>query len=83
MNSAALSTIRIGKREFTVTTRANAREGVQYILTGKRGAKYATCRNVNHTHMMFVCNERGFGITSGFEGVWLSDADGSLKVVSR
>jgi len=74
--------IRVNGRDFTVT---EIREGKGkdagrpvYILSGKRGAKYATCRNVNHPEMMFLVSERGFGIPAGWERVWLTDASGAL-----
>jgi hypothetical protein len=75
--------IRVNGRDFIIT---EIRDGKGkhdagrpvYILSGKRGARYATCRNVHHPDMMFLVTERGFGIPAGWENVWLTDASGAL-----
>lgn len=74
-------TIRINGRDFSVETTAG-KEGVRYLLTGKRGAQYGTMRHYKETAMMFIINLRGFGIAPSFEGVWLTDKGGSLQVVA-
>lgn len=51
----------------------------KYLLHGPRGARYFTMRNVNRPNHMFLINDRGF--TKKAPGVWLSDADGSLRVI--
>ena len=76
MNNAMTQTLTVRGREFTVS-----REGDKYVLTGKRGARYATMRNANTPTNMFLVDCRGFGMASGFDGCWLSDADGTLRVV--
>lgn len=52
-----------------------------YVLTGKRGARYETTRNVPRPDLMFL-----MGVTSSFsktmDGVWLTDTDGHLAVVT-
>jgi hypothetical protein len=79
------ATIKILGRDYSVDTRPNTRhpeEGVVYVLTGKRGAKYATMRNKPRPEHMFLAHaERGFGIPAGFEGVWLTDKNGTLEVL--
>ncbi len=77
----AAGTIRINGRDFAVET-TEGKEGTRYIFTGKRGAKYGTMRNIHRADRMFIITLRGFGIAAGFEGVWLTDSDGSLKVVA-
>jgi hypothetical protein len=52
-----------------------------YQLTGARGAVYTTMRNVPRPEMMFLVGGGKFGmISSVMQGVWLTDADGTLKV---
>lgn len=79
------STIKVLGRDYAVSTRTSTRhpeEGVIYELRGVRGAKYATVRNKNHPHQMFLVHDgRGFGIPAGFDGVWLSDEGGTLRVI--
>lgn len=72
-------------RPYKVTRAASTRVGETpfvYTLTGRRGASYRTTRNEPKPDMMFLLDNRGFGIPSVMDGVWLSDKDGSLKVVS-
>ena len=85
------ATIKVLGRDYTVSTKTNERypkEGVIYVLTGARGAKYATVRNKPHPEQMFLVHEgsgasrgRKFGIPAGFEGVWLTDKNGTLEVL--
>ena len=80
-----MTTVRINGRDYEVAQRDGSHpldRGTIYSLTGKRGAKYATCRNVNHPEQMFLVHDgRGFGIPHGFEGVWLTDKNGTLEVL--
>lgn len=78
MNTANSITVR-GKT-FTITETTGIRGDKRYLLTGKRGAVYGTCRNANRPDMMFLVDERGFGIPAGFERTWLTDATGELVV---
>ncbi len=78
------TTLKIGTLEFSVTSEEKmvmGRKEVVYSLKGKRGAQYFTMRNAHKTEMMFVCNARKFGAASQFQGIWLTDKDGTLKVV--
>lgn len=50
-----------------------------YVLTGKRGAQFATIRNEHHPDRMFIVPYRGFN--PELKGVWLSDDGGYLKVL--
>lgn len=74
--------IRINGRDFAVAT-TPGKEGTRYLLTGKRGAQYGTMRHYKETAMMFIINLRGFGIAPSFEGVWLTDEGGALRVVRQ
>jgi hypothetical protein len=65
--------------EYEVTTRTGLDGRTVYELRGKRGACYFTMRNKKWPEMMFLCNANGFGLPCGFERVWLTDADGTLK----
>lgn len=79
------TSLSIGRRTFTVTTvqkTFGSRTELAYELTGSRGAKYCTVRNVNHTDKMFLCTLRGFGVAAGYEGLWLTDRNGKLEVFS-
>lgn len=71
----AQTTLTIGRRSFTVE-----KVGDNYRLTGKRGAVYGTMRNKPSPELMFIVNLRGFGMACGYEGIWLTDADGALRV---
>lgn len=77
-------TVTIGRRVFTVTEQSDAKHGPIFIMKGVRGATYGTVRNVNRPWMMFLVHAgtgRGFGIPAGYEGVWLTDRNGSLEVL--
>jgi hypothetical protein len=84
--STVPATLTIGHLSFTVelidATADNGRPC--YRLTGKRGAKYQTMRNVRHGHMYIVhaFDSRSFGMVSGLERTILSDDGGTLRVVS-
>ena len=52
-----------------------------YTLYGKRGARYRTVRNVPTPHMMFLVDDRRFGVSSVMDGVWLSDEHRVLRIV--
>ena len=73
--------IAIRGKEFQVETGNNDRNGqISYTLTGKRGAKYGTMRNRAQPNFMFIINLRGFGMAPGYDGVWLTDANGQLEI---
>lgn len=55
----------------------------QYNILGKRGAKYFTLRNQTNKDIMFICDRRSFGVASGMKGVWLTDKDNVLKVLTE
>lgn len=76
-------TITIRGREYQVESHPDAvqGEGTTYVVVGKRGTKWYTCRNVPKPHMMFLLPERGFSKT--MDRVWLSDQTGTLEVVSQ
>ena len=77
------TTIAIRGRDYDVTAYPNAiaGEGTTYVITGKRGHKWYTSRNVPKPHMMFLLPEQGFSKT--MDRVWLSDEGGNLKVVAE
>jgi hypothetical protein len=79
------SVLRIGRLQFTVETTAPTGDCPgSYVLTGVRGARYRTMRNVHHGWMFLVdAGGRGrFGIVTNLASVRLSDANGALEVVS-
>ena len=83
---AVPATLTIGRLEFTVEViDATADLGRPcYRLTGKRGAKYLTMRNV-HRGWMFLVHApggRGFGMVSSLAHVQLRDDRGTLEAAS-
>lgn len=50
-----------------------------YDLRGPRGAHYRTCRNAVFPDRMFLVHVKRFGVA--LDGTWLSDKDGTLKVL--
>jgi hypothetical protein len=74
------TTIRIRGREYDVETCESPQDKRRYRLRGKRGASFYTMRNVHRPHMMFVISEAPR--SNGLERVWLSDENGTLRVVS-
>lgn len=76
-------TITIRGRDYEVAAHPDAveGEGTTYVITGKRGHKWYTCRNKPKPHMMFLLPESGF--TKTMDRVWLSDQHGNLEVVSQ
>lgn len=80
------ATLTIGRLTFTVEMiDATADLGRPvYRLTGKRGAVYHTCRNVNRGWMFIVHapGSRSFGMVSGLQYVSLRDDRGTLEVCS-
>ena len=81
-----MQTLKIGNREFAVEkVEAPLKDGRSvplYILTGKRGARYGTMRNMQRPEVMFLVHAgTGFGIPAGFESVRLTDRNGMLEVV--
>lgn len=83
MNSAA-NRVRIGRLSFRVTVvdgKTDCGRPV-YELTGVRGAKYRTMRNVHGGWMFLIhAGTRGFGMASAMRGVRLSDAGGALAIL--
>lgn len=49
-----------------------------YLLTGPRGARYRTLRNVKNPHMLYLMNARGW--TMGAPKCRLTDKSGKLEV---
>lgn len=80
-----MQTITLRGREYTVTVREpdhrTAKHGTVYVLSGPRGARYFTMRNVHRPAMMFICDDRGFGPVTSLQGLWLTDKNGSLESV--
>ena len=80
-----MTTIRLRGRDYTVESfeRTNAKGEVEvnYMLTGKRGGKFSTMRNYHNRSKLFVVPFASFNRT--LEGVWLTDASGSLEIVSQ
>lgn len=74
MTGKAGGSITIEGRDFTIE-----RSGDGYVLTGVRGARYRTMRNVNSPHLMFLVNAKNWARHA--PGVWLSDKSGQLKQV--
>jgi len=66
-------------REYVVSSHPEAvlGEGTTYVITGKRGHKWYTVRNVLKPYMMFLIPESGYSKT--MSGVWLTDEDGTLR----
>jgi hypothetical protein len=76
-------TITIRGREYQVQvhTEQLPGEGPTYIITGKRGHKWWTCRNKPNPALMFLLPDTGFSKT--MDRVWLTDKSGSLEVASQ
>ena len=74
-----MSTIRVNGRQFDVTLMGDKESN--YYLTGARGAKYRTMRNVNTPDLMFLVSARGASRGTPMKGVWLSDKGGTLRQV--
>lgn len=53
----------------------------RYLLRGARGSVYSTFRNNHNPTSMFLINAKGSVTTHGLANVWLSDANGELKVL--
>lgn len=75
------TTIKVRGLEYALK-RVEENGEVCYHLDGTRGAQYATMRNVNTPHMMFLVSRRAFGIPKQLERVWLSDKNGNLVVLA-
>lgn len=75
------TTLTIGRMTYTVeSAETGTSEGRTYMLRGKRGAVYGTMRNANRPELLFVVNFGMGGSPRVFDGVWLTDADGTLRV---
>lgn len=73
--------IQINGKSFQIAEEGIAKDGrKQYVLAGKRGARYGTMRNAKNPDIMFLINLQGFGIPAGFVGVFLTDRNGHLEV---
>lgn len=77
--------ITIRRKKYTVTKveeNSDPRNNPRYVLVGAHGAEYTTMRNVHQRDKMFLVHaKKGFGIPSGFKGLWLTDENGELEVV--
>lgn len=73
--------ITIRGREYQVNAQPCSEENTVYYITGKRGHKWYTMRNQNYTYMLFLMPEKG--ISKTMNGVWLTDQNGKLEVVSE
>ena len=78
------STLQIGRRSFVVSEVIETGDlnRPRYILSGPRGARYSTMRNVHNQDVMFLVHDggRGFGLVTAFAGVQLRDGQGGLEV---
>lgn len=79
------TTLQIGRLVFEVTSKNTfdkvlGREVKVYTLKGKRGAVYSTMRNVKNPDVMFLVNNRTFGVA--MDGTWLTDKNGTLEVLN-
>lgn len=83
-------TILVAGRQYAVEAGDSQRDTDEgrpvYILTGARGARYATMRNANNPERMFLVHagKRGFGPVRLGEAhlTWLTDAGGELREVA-
>lgn len=74
--------IQINGKSFQIAEEGIAKDGrKQYVLAGKRGARYGTMRNDKNPDIMFLIDLRGFGIPAGFQGTWLTDRSGQLEAL--
>ena len=71
-----MNAIKVNGREYTVTTQTAKNGELQYVLTGKRNAVYATMRNVKNPHLMFLVTPNLANKT-----IWLTDKNGTLEVL--
>ena len=51
-----------------------------YTLTGKRGAKYYTCRLRDNQDLLFLFDDNG-QVKHKHQNIWLTDKEGGLEVV--
>ena len=85
-NGARDEGCRFASRRARCHPRQIAEEGIakdgrkQYVLAGKRGARYGTMRNAKNPDIMFLINLQGFGIPAGFQGTYLTDASGKIEI---
>lgn len=78
-------TLALGRRVFTVTKHVDPtiEPALQtyYRLRGVRGASYFTLHNLRRPEYLFVCNDKpSFGHSTPFDGMWLMDKDGALRI---
>jgi hypothetical protein len=71
-------TVQVGRLTFTVSHIAEQKDGLQYFVTGKRGAQYATMRNARDTTKLFFVSTSA---TLPLKGTWLTDASGKLEAL--
>lgn len=76
------NTLTIGRNKFSVSSQLSPRGELRYTLRGKRGAIYVTYRRPTQPHLMFLCHESDLSVPAGYEGVWLTDKDGDLRVAA-
>ena len=82
--TTAAPAIQTGRLRFTVET-IDAKADCDrpcYRLTGDRGARYRTMRNVHSGRMFLIHEDRRSGIVRAFASVRLCDAKGGLNVVT-
>lgn len=77
--------INVDGRTFSVTQEADIEGRPKYILRGKRGAEYATIRQVKQPELMYLVNRKaGRTFLPGsivFEHIRLTDKRGKLEVL--
>lgn len=76
-----MNEIIIRGRSYQVHQDTCPEERVFYTITGKRGTRWTTLRNVNDPSMLFLVPEKGTSKT--MDRVWLTDRNGILEVVSQ
>lgn len=72
--------ITIRRRSYAVEPYTSHHGEKKYKLVGPRGGVFRTMRNVHQPHKMFVVADAMGNKT--LEGVWLSDADGTIRVLA-
>jgi hypothetical protein len=68
-----MTTITVEGRTYQV-----AQDGDQYVLTGARGARYRTLRNLPRPHTLYLINAKDW--TKSAPRSWLTDKNGKLEV---
>jgi hypothetical protein len=71
--------VRLNGREYRVEVTGEDNGRPRYLLTGKRGARYFTMRNVPNPDLLFIVAE-SIG-SAPFRGQWFTDIGGDLRRV--